>query len=89
MAPLLLIRNATQLCRIERGCRHPSAASVIASCLVFGRSVDQLFPGLKRRIHEQVGVKANRLYEKVEKDRRPEAEKKRTLLRAIASTDPG
>jgi DNA-binding XRE family transcriptional regulator len=88
MAPLLLIRNATQLCRIERGCRYPSAASVIASCLVFGRSVDQLFPGLRRRIHEQVGVRAHRLYEKVEKDKRPEAERKRAFLQAIASIDP-
>lgn len=88
MASLLLIRSATQLCRIERGERPPSAASVIASCIVFGQSIEQLFPGFKRRIHERVGARASRLYEKVEAARRPEAVKKRTLLKAIAASDP-
>ncbi len=89
LAPLLFIRHATQLCRIERGLRDPSVASVFASCLVFGQSLDQLFPGFKGRIQDEVGRQAHKLFVRVEKDKSPQGQKKRELLQSIASRQFG
>lgn len=85
LAPLLLIRHATQLSRIERGIRDPSIISVIAACVVFDQDLDHMFPGLQRRVHERVVAASHRLAKMVERSREPAAAKKTQLAGRIAT----
>lgn len=86
MAPLLLIRHRTQLCRLERGFRNPSIATVVAACAIFDKSIDELFPGLRAVVFDQVARNAYRLYLQLERDKSPSGDRKRQLLRKIISS---
>ena len=83
LAQLLTFRHRAQISRVERGHRNPSLATAIATCLIFGQSLEQLFPGLRAAVHERVTENAYRLYLQLEKDKTASGVKKRELLRAI------
>ena len=85
LAPLLLIRHATQLSRIERGLRKPSAHTVLASKVVFDQSLDRLFPGMQDDVEDRVVKSAYSLFRKVERKTDQASRKKQDLLRQIAS----
>lgn len=84
LSPLLCIRHPTQLSRVERGRRVPSLESVLASCVVFGRDIEYLFPGLQDEMQERVVRAAYALYVTVEHTEGEVAFKKRKLLERIA-----
>jgi len=84
LAPLLLIKHATQLSRVERGKRPPSIESVLASCVVFGRDIEYIFPGYQSSVEDRVIKMAYRLYTRIEKSTGDRAQKKRDLLERVA-----
>jgi hypothetical protein len=63
----------------------PSAASVIAASIVFGKAVHDLFPSLYASVETKVGSRALKLFTKVEWRRSAAAAKKREVLQAIAT----
>ena len=85
LAPLLLIRHATQLSRIERGKRMPSIQTVLASTIVFGQGIERLFPGIQEDVEDRVVKSSYSLYKRVEKRSDPVSRKKQDLLRLVAS----
>lgn len=85
LAPILLIRHATQLSRIERGLRKPSAHTVLASAMVFGLGPDRLYPGISEQVEDKVVKSAYTLFRRVERKSDPASRKKQDLLRLIAS----
>ncbi len=85
LAPLLLIRHAAQISRIERGICDPSIKSAVASCVVFGKNIYYLFPGLGERIRRRVVSKSRHLTVQVERDKTSAGKKKLQLLSDMAS----
>ena len=84
LAPLLCIQHVSQLSRIEHGTRKPSAVCLIATSVLFEKSVVELFPGLTKEITERIGRRAVKLYLRVEHKHSVAAGKKRDLLSRIA-----
>ena len=65
LARLLLGCSGTNISRIERGLRRPTADTVIAASVLFGVSTEELFPGLYHDIEDRVLGQTYTLYEKV------------------------
>lgn len=85
LAPLLLIRHATQLSRIEKGRRSPSVHTLLASTLVFGENIERLYPGLSEDVEDRVVKSAYSLFKRVERKHDPVSRKKQELLRTVAA----
>ena len=84
LAPLVCIKDVTQLSRVEHGTRPPSALCAISAMVVFGKSLEELFPELILDVEDRIGPPALKLYYKVENRKSMAAMKKRELLLRIA-----
>lgn len=61
--------------------------AVLASCTVFGRDIEYLFPGIQENIEGRIKKAARKLRTKVEKVHGATAEKKLALLDRIETQD--
>lgn len=73
-------KSASNLSRIEWAKRWPSAHALIASTILFGRSIEHLFKSLYDAVEEHVLREAYLLEELLAGDERPKAKHKRALL---------
>src|SRR4051794_30052216 len=71
LARLLLGCSGTHISRVERGIRKPNTDTVIAAAVLFGVSIEELFPTLYRDIDERVVEQTYKLYEKVNDEHSP------------------
>lgn len=70
---------------VESGESKPNAWQILAYQLIFGVPAHDLFPKLCEEVDEAVMEAAYRLYQHLEEDRSPEADRKRKLLNEIQS----
>lgn len=79
-------KSGSSLSRIEWGERWPSAHALIASTILFGRSVEHLFKSLYDAVEDHVLREAYILEERLAGDERPRAKHKRALLAQVIQT---
>lgn len=83
LAVLLIGKSRSLISRVERAQACPCTHIVIASTILFGRSVEHLFKGLYDAVEEHVLREAYTLEEKLSGDDRPVAKRKRELLAGV------
>lgn len=89
LATLLGCRSGNHVSRVERALRRPSVRFLIASHILFGRSVEHLFKSLYDLVEEHVIREAYLFHERLVADDSPQSERKRKLLTQVikAATD--
>lgn len=82
LAKLLGMNSRTHVSKIEHGKRKPSVEFLIASLVLFGASIEDLYPSLYSHIEEEVLREASTLLETLAGNGSPKAARKRELLDA-------
>lgn len=85
LANLLVGKSDSVLSRIEQAKTCPCTRTLIASTILFGRSIEHLFKSLYDAAEDHVLREAYRLHDKLENDDRPKAKRKRELLAQVIS----
>ena len=91
MAHLLGCRSPATVCQYEARKREPDLRTALAYQVVFGLSVEALFPGIHREVEQEVLIRAGRLSEQLTGAQgTPALSHKRKAVRSIrATTDRG
>lgn len=80
LAMLLDAGSGDHVSRVERALRRPNARFLIASHILFRRSVEHLFKSLYDTMEEHIVREAYILHERLADDDSPKAKRKRELL---------
>ena len=89
LATLLGCRSGNHVSRVERAIRRPSIRILIASHILFGRSIEHLFKGLYDSVEEHVVREAYLFHERLASDHSPKAKRKRELLTQVINAATG
>lgn len=89
LATLLGCRSGNHISRVERAERWPNTHFLIASQILFGRSIEHLFKKVYDTVEEHVVREAYLFHERLAFNDSPNAKRKRDLLSQViqAATD--
>lgn len=89
VAFLLGSESGAKVCRYEQLVRDPGLETALAFEAVFQKSVSELFPGLWRKISEEVALRAKTLARRTDRHPlSPQADRKRKAITAIITKEP-